>query len=75
VLQSQGSRREGRIRRCKLDNKGILNGEFLDAAGGVPSDFTARLSAGGDGLDFSVVSRGSNVKPQSFHLERTPQTK
>lgn len=75
VFQSSGVKREGKIRRCKLDNKGTFNAEFLDAAGGVPSDVTARLSEDGGAIELRVVSRGADSTPMVLQMSRILETK
>ncbi len=75
VFQASGLRKEGKLRRCKLDNKGIMNAEFMDNSGGVPSDLTARLGRDGGVLELSIVSRGANSTPQVFQLTRIDETK
>jgi len=70
AFELNGVQRNGKIRRSKLDNKGILNAEFLDAAGGIPSDLTAKLSADGKSLQVDLLSRGASGGLQSFQLRR-----
>ena len=70
TFELSGTEKTGKVRRCKLDNRGVLNAEFLDAAGGVPWDVTAKLSADGEGLQVELVSRGANSVPQTFRLQR-----
>lgn len=70
VFVSDGVQRSGKIRRSKLDNKGILNAEFLDSAGGIPSDVTAKLAPDGKSLQLDLISRGANATPQTYMLRR-----
>jgi hypothetical protein len=70
TFEVSGTEKTGKIRRCKLDNRGVLNAEFLDAAGGVPWDVTAKLSSDGEGLQVDLVSRGANSVPQTLRLQR-----
>jgi hypothetical protein len=69
-FEAGGAERSGKIRRFKLDNSGTLNAEFLDSAGGIPWDLTAKISADGEVLQVTLVPRGANSVPQTFRLHR-----
>lgn len=60
----------GKVSKMKLDEKGCLNAEFRDAAGGHSWDLRALLSSDGNTLELTLHSRAPLAQPVSFKLLR-----